>query len=434
MRAVMHRIHANASLMAMLQWGRLVTVAGFSQALVQTVGFICGVVVIRLLPTEQYALYILAHTMVGTMSVLADGGISTGVTARGGRVWQDPEKLGAVLATGLDLRMKFGVISMTIALPVMYLLLINHHAGSFMSVLIIIAVIPAFFSTLSGSLLQVAPKLQQDIFLLQKNQVIAHLMRLALLAATLFYLPFAFVAILAGSVPQIWSNMRLKAISLKYAYWRQNPDAGIRREILRFVKNILPGSIYFCISGQLTLWLISIFGSTSAIAHVGALTRLATVLTLFNILLGLLVIPRFARLSSNRRMLVSWYIKIQTCLIVFCGAITGVAWLFPHEMLWILGSPYAGLHHELLLCFVGGGLNLWVGVNYALNTSRGWLINPVVAISVGIFGIVGGLLLVDVSTIEGVLWFNIFTGVVGLFVHPLYGLLKIWRSDDETVQ
>jgi hypothetical protein len=74
---------------------------------------------------------------------------------------------------------------------------------------------------------------------------------------------------------------------------------------------------------------------------------------------------------------------------------------------------------------IGSCLNVIVGLNYILNSSRGWLLHPIISIGIGIVGIVGGVSLVDISTLQGILLFNIFTGVVGLFVHPLYGLVKI---------
>lgn len=431
MKVAIQRIYANPVLARAFQWGRLLTVTGLSQAFVQAVGFVSGILVIRLLPTNEYALYILANTMVGTMAVLADGGISMGVTAQGGKVWQDKNKLGAVVATGLDLRKKFGIVSLVIALPVMFFLLNSHGAPWWMSTLIILAIIPAFFSTLSAAMLQVAPKLQQDIFPLQKNQVAANLGRLVLLSASLVFLPFAFIAIFASSVPQIWANTKLKSISTAYADWNQKPDVAVRKEILKFVKRILPGSIYFCLSGQITIWLISLFGSTAAIAQVGALGRLAMVLSLFNIMVNLLVIPRFARLVSDKRLLFDWYSKVQLYLIFFGIIMVSLVWLFPEEVLWILGSNYSGLENELVLCFIGSCLNLAVGVNFALNTSRGWLLHPVIVISIGVAGIIAGILLVDVSTLRGVMLFNIFTGIVGLFIHPLFGLLKIMKLRTE---
>src|SRR5690606_24311281 len=133
--------------------GKLVTITGSMQAIVQIVGFLSGILVIRLLPTSEYAIYILANTMLGTMTVLADGGISTGVMAQGGKVWHNPAKLGAVLATGLDLRSKFAIVSLIVAIPVMIYLMRVHDATWVMSLVVVLAIVPAFFSALSGSLL-----------------------------------------------------------------------------------------------------------------------------------------------------------------------------------------------------------------------------------------------------------------------------------------
>ena len=425
MKSIILRFNSQHLFLRASQWGKLVTLAGLSQIVVQAVGFLGGILVIRLLPTQEYALYILANTMVGTMTVLADGGISQGVTANGGKVWRDREKLGVVLATGLDLRIKFGIASLCVASPIMFYLLTSHQANLMTALLILLAVVPAFFGALSGSLLQVAPKLQQDIFPIQKNQVMVNLIRFVLLSVSLFALPFAWIAILASGVPQLWANARLKRISLPYADWTKHPDTQVRQDILRFVKRILPGSIYFCISGQITIWLISLFGSTAAIAQVGALGRLAIVLSLFTILINLLVTPRFARLAEDKRVLLEWFGRIQVYLFSFGAIMVAVVWIFPEQILWILGSRYGGLESELMLCFIGSSLNLIVGINYTLNTSRGWLLSPVIVIAVGLAGIVLGILLVDISTLRGVLLFNIFTGVVGLFIHPLYGFLKI---------
>ena len=427
MKGIVLRLNSQHLFLKASHWGRLVTVAALSQIIVQAVGFLGGILLIRLLPTHEYALYILANTMVGTMAVLADGGISQGVIAHGGKVWGDREKLGVVLATGLDLRLKFGLASLCIALPALFFLLATHGATVLTSLFIALAIVPIFFSTLSGSLLQIAPKLQQDILPLQKNQVTANLIRLLLLCVSIFLFPFAGMAILAAGIPQLWANVRLKRISLPYTDWTQRPDAEVRKELLKFVKRILPGSIYFCLSGQITIWLISFFGSATAIAQVGALGRLAIVLTLFNIMVNLLVTPRFARLAEERMVLLEWFGRIQAYLILFSVMMTAVVWAFPGQVLWILGSKYAGLESELVLCFIGSCLNLMVGMNYTLNTSRGWLLSPVIVIGVGLAGIVIGIQLVDISTLRGVLVFNIFTGVVGLFIHPLFGFLKIIR-------
>ena len=61
------------------------------------IGMLSGIIVIRLLTTEEYAFYTLANTMLGVMTVLTDSGIGAGVTAEGGKVWKSPEKMGVFL-------------------------------------------------------------------------------------------------------------------------------------------------------------------------------------------------------------------------------------------------------------------------------------------------------------------------------------------------
>ena len=425
MKQTLQKLYAVPFVSKVFEWSKLLTITGFSQAVVQLMAFVSGIVVIRLLPTNEYALYVLANTMVGTMAVLADGGISTGVTSQGGLVWKDRERLGIVLATGLDLRKKFAVGSLLVATPVMIVLLTSHGATIWTTVLIVLAIVPVFFSTLSGSLLQIAPKLQQDILPLQKNQITFNLIRLVGLTFSLTFFPFAFLALVAAGIAQVWSNLNLKKISARYADWSQDPDPRIRRVILRFVTRLLPGSIYFCISGQLAIWLISILGSTASIAQVGALTRLAVVLTFFSILINVLIVPRFVRIVEDRKVILSYYIKIQLLLFLISAIFVSMSSLFADQILWVLGESYAHLEDELVLCTIGSCLNLAVGINYILNSSRGWLLHPLIGISTGIAGTICGVLLIDISTLQGVLIFNIFTGVVGLFIHPLYGFLKI---------
>src|SRR5690606_27416369 len=147
--------------------------------------------------------------MLGTLTILADGGIATGAMALGGKVWKDKEKLGAVLSTGMDLRRKFAVGSLLLATPVLVYLLRNHEASWLMTVLITLSLIPAFFTALSGTILEIPLKLKQDVKPLQKNQVEVNAVRLGMLLLTIFIFPWAYIAILAAGIPQIWANWQL---------------------------------------------------------------------------------------------------------------------------------------------------------------------------------------------------------------------------------
>jgi hypothetical protein len=104
MKSLLYKLHANPKYSRAVEWGKLISLTGSAQMLVQGIALISGIFIIRLLPTEEYALYTLANTMLGTISLLADGGISTGTLATGGKVWQDPVALGKVVVTGMETR------------------------------------------------------------------------------------------------------------------------------------------------------------------------------------------------------------------------------------------------------------------------------------------------------------------------------------------
>jgi hypothetical protein len=293
MKSLLYKLHANPKYSRAVEWGKLISLTGSAQMLVQAIGLISGIFIIRLLPTQEYALYTLANTMLGTISLLADGGISSGTLASGGRVWQNPVELGKVVVTGMHLRRKFAIASLAISLPILFYLLITHGASWLSSVLIVLSLVPAFYAALSDNILEIPLKLNQDIAPLQKNQVAANIVRIVLLFGSLFLLPFTYVAILANGLPRIWANIKLRKVGERFADYKQEPDPHIRKDILHMVKRTMPSAIYFCVSSQITIWLISVFGNTESIAKIGALGRLTTLLTLFTVVFLNIFLKRF---------------------------------------------------------------------------------------------------------------------------------------------
>ena len=180
-------------------------------------------------------------------------------------------------------------------------------------------------------------------------------------------------------------------------------------------------------SGQITIWLISIFGTSAALAQMGALGRLAMVLSLFGVLFSTLVSPRFARLTANKNLLLKRFFHIMAGTTVLTLFIVGFTWLFPTQVLWILGKSYSNLKTELVLNIAVSCLNIIWGSAYVLGTSRGWTINPIVSIPVSILAIVCGALLIDVSSLKGVLVLNIFVALIQLFMYTSYTVIKILR-------
>jgi O-antigen/teichoic acid export membrane protein len=411
-----------------LHWGKLISLTGLAQLIVQVVGFACGILIIRLLPIKEYALYTLVNTMLGTITVLADGGISNGVMAAGGKVWNDKFKLGAVLATGLDLRRKFAIGSLLFSLPILFYLLYHNGASLITSILITVSMIPAFFAALSDSLLEIVPKLHQRILPLQKNQMAVSIFRLLLSTLFLFVFPWAFVAILAAGIPRIWGNFKLKKIVYQLADENQQTDKLIQKDILALVKKTLPGAIYYCFSGQLSIWIISFFGNTNSVAQLGALGRLNMLLAIFNTIVATLIVPRFAKLSSNKKVLLSKFFQIIGLLVFVVIIIIGLVHFFPKPILWLLGNTYSDLHEALLLSVIGSCISLLAGIAFSLYSSRGWAIHPAVLIMINVSSIIAFSFVFNLSTLSGVLWLNICmnsAAFIQTIVFSGYKILKL---------
>jgi O-antigen/teichoic acid export membrane protein len=427
MKALTQRILRNPRYSRVINWSKVLTLTSGAQVLIQGLSLITGLAIIRLLPIEEYAYYTIANTMLGMMTILADGGISSGTMSEGAKVWQDRKKLGIVLATGAALRKQFAIYSVFITTIILAWLLWHQGASWITIVLIAIALIPSFFATLTDTLFEIVPKLHQEIIPLQQNQINVGLGRIVLSCLTLLVFPWTFVALLANGIPRIVGNYRLKAIANKFVDSTQLPDANIRKRIISVVKRMMPESIYYCLSGQITIWLISVSGSTAELASVGALSRLALLVNPLAITFTIVVTPRFIKLGDDKKLLLQTATLILITILLLSGIIvTGVS-LFSSQFLQILGSEYAGLNSELILCMIGGCITLISGCYFNLMVNKGWVINPVVYISINVLSIAVSASIVDLSTLSGVLIFNATIASAQAIMLVVYCFVKIIR-------
>jgi len=403
-----------------LQWGKLFTITGGSQLLVQALGFLSGIVLIRKLPMQEYAYYTIANTMFATMTVLADAGVGAGVMSQGGKVWQDSKRLGVIVSTGLALRKRFALVSLAAIIPLLLWLLTHHGASWTWAIIISASLIPAFLAALSDSLLEIAPKLHQDIVPLQKNQISTAVARFGLTICLALIFPWAAIGLLAAGISRAWANIRLRKIAAQHTDVQQQPDAEVRSNILKVVKRSLPTSIYYCISGQLTVWLLSILGSTKSIGQIGALSGFSNMLNVFVVIFGTLFVPRFARLPSNKSTIVKKFLSLQCLLLVLGLGIVETTNLFSDQLLWILGNKFSGLHWELVLVAIQSSIWLAITCTHQMLTSRGIIVPPLMFIPLAIACEVGFAFIVPLGQLAGALTYGIYVGSAVYTIRIIY--------------
>ncbi len=415
----------NINISKTLKWAKLIFYTGGMQLIIQLVGLLSGITVIRLLSTSQYAWYTIANTMLGTLTILSDGGISTGVFAQSGKVWQDREKLGVVLSTGMALRFKFSIVSLIISIPILLYLLIHQNASYLTALLITVSIIPPFYAALSDNLLEIPFKLHQNVIALQKNQVLTAFGRLLLIGSTLFVLPLSFIALLGNGIPRIWANFQLRKLIKQYVVETKKTDKQIQRSILSLVSRLLPGAIYYSLSGQISIWLLSVFGKANSVAQIGAFGRISMLLSLFTIIVNTLIVPRFTRTNNSSTLLLRRFFQIQGGLIVTFFAIIFFSFIFSNQLLFVIGKNYSNLNHELLLNIVGTSIGILAGVTFSLYTAKGWAIFPYVYIPINIASIILGAYMFNFHTIQGVLYLSIFTAFVQYIMNFVFLFIKI---------
>lgn len=388
------------------RWAGLLASTLPLQLAVQGLALVGGLYVVRSLPTEEYALYTIAHTALGAMLVVSDSGITSGVLAGGGRVWQDRAALGGVLASGLALRRKLALFVACVALPGVWALLAHHGAGWSAAFLLTLAVVPLFLATLTTSVLETVPRLHQRLDPLQRVQVGAGLLRFCAVVATVTLLPTAAAALLAAAPAQWWANVRLRGLNTGLAA-AAPPDPAARVELLRIVARSMPQAIYYAVSSQLTVLLVALFGEADDIAAVGALSRLSMVLGVVGMIFTLVVLPRFARLPEESALLRTRYWQSQAALFAVCLLPVGAIAAAPGPIVALLGPAYLGFAQEAVIAAAGSAVTGASAAALSLNAARAVIAPPRVALPFCIAVQAALVVLLPVGTVAGVLWLGL---------------------------
>jgi O-antigen/teichoic acid export membrane protein len=410
-----------------LKWLRLVLETGAWQAAVAAVGFASGIAIVRLLDVEQYALYTIANSLLGAMIILGDSGISSGVMAQGGAVWQDRSKLGAVIVTALRLCRFFAICAAVLGIPVAFLLLSKHGAPNVSSLAIALALVPSFILAVRNNILQTPLKLHQDLRPLQSIQLVSNVVRLFLLGGILSFAPYALAAILAATGSIGVANAYLLRRGKKYSDMAVASDRSVQTAIMQIVWRTLPGSTYYAMMGQVTIWLLSIFGTTDSIAQLGALGRLAMISSVASAVTATLLVPRFARLPNERPLLLRRLMVMMLGMLTLCLAGLVLVVLFPTQILWILGSSYSGLEADLFLVALTSAVTLFAGLCVSLSFSRGLVPPPAVLIPFSVLSYALFIALNDVSTLRGVLLMGLGTSCSMLVFNAIYLAARVGR-------
>lgn len=371
-------------------------------------GVASGILLVRALSQQEYAYFTIANSMLATISILADSGVGIGLTSIGGRVWKDPYRFGQLINTALRLRRYLAAGAIVVITPVLVWMLAGNGASKAYTAVIALTVLAAFHFQLLTGVLGVVPRLHSEISRIQKLDFLIAASRLLLLCAAYFIFLNAAAAVAVGVVGVAAQYFLLKRWAADNITMNAPASDEDRSAMVGIIKSQAPNAIFYCLQGQLTVWLISIFGNTQNVAEIGALGRLGVIFSVITALMSAVVLPGFARMQSLRQ-LQRRYFQIVGGFFIFGLMLVALAALFPDQVLWILGSKYAHLKNELLLMMVLSAVSALVAAMWSLNSTRAWINRSWLNIPCVILAQIVLLSILNISTLEGVLWFGILS-------------------------
>ena len=405
---------------------------GSVQLLVQIIMAACGFLIVRSLSKPEYAIFVVANTLQGTMNALSDAGATIGLTAIGGRHWQDRHRLGEILNSTLTIRRRMVTAVIVGGSPLLVWLLLRNGAALGYAVLLTVITLLGLYFQVGLSAYRVVLQLHSRLGSLQRSDLLLAVLRVGLVGGFTLWFLNAALAVGAMSLCLLMQWWQMRA----WAHEDADPDAPVRADDQAFVyakvRQVMPDTLFYCFQGQLWVFIISVLGGKGEMADVGALGRIAVVFNVVFIVLNNAVVPAFSR-CQDADTLRRRYVQIVAGFAFLGAALVGVTWLVPRPLLWIIGGQYAHLQHELVL---STALTVVTGIStlmWTLNAAKGWTNYLWLDIPLRLTLQIGLYFVFDLSTVSGVLWFSLLSTLSPLLVT---GWLAGWglRSEAKAAQ
>lgn len=403
----------------------------FVQATAQAMGLLAGILIVRSLTKEAYAYFLIVNTVGPMMSLLSDTGITSSLSAIGGKFWDKDEKMGRLVSTAMLLRKQLFLLSSVIVTPVLVWMLMRNHAPPAIIWCLVPLTLLSVFLQLNSGVLNVVISLRQQVKRMQALVLVGAFPRFVVVALfAVFGLLNAPLAVVAGCLAQALQFILLNRwVSSQIARDSQS-DPSIRQSILGIVKRQAPLTIYFCLQSQIGIWLISGFGSVQSVAEVGALGRIGMIFGVLISTTAALVVPRFARCQNPDRLRML-YRQIVTGYAVMVVIGTALAWRFPQPLVALLGSNYESLNHFVWLAVLSTGSASLTGLTYSLNVNKGWIPPASIVVPVDIINQIVLCLTFDFSTVQGVLWIGALSPIIPGLINLIVGWRKIGAVEQQ---
>lgn len=404
------------------------------QGALQAIQVVTGFLLVRWLSVEAWAQYGVALGLQLTMTSLMDLGVSGTIIPLVGERRDDRRLVGRYARSALHLRNRTFWLLAPVTAGIFFAITWRHHWNWHVEVLLLASVFLALYS--SGHVSCFSPPFflfgcLREFYL---PQTFSGALRLIVYAACrLARVLNAWLAAGVYALTTALNGILLERKSRSLMEWPDEDDPQIDREVLHYIVPAIPAVIFSAFQAQISLFLITIFGSTANVAQVAALGKLGqlfSVLMTFNVVV---VEPFMARL--DRRRLLPAYLRFVALAALCCVPLVLLAFTFPRLFLWLLGSNYSGLSDLVGWVIAAACINFLAGLMWIMNRARKWLFWSGTALEIVLLlGVqIGYILLFGVTTTRAAVFFTFASSWCYLATHFYVAIVGFWRGPRKTL-
>ncbi len=407
---------------------RLITSFIVGQGALQLLQLLTGFLLIRWLSIEQYAQYSVTLAFQSTAQMLVELGFSGAVVALVGPHINDKKRIGNYIKAGQFFRNRFFFFVGGACIFFFPLLTFQHNWPTYITVLLLICILANLYYSGNISYYSSPLLIHKRMDDLYRVQVKHSGLRFALIGVFhLAALLNAWLAAFATTLMTIANGLSFKKKAATYVEEPGSASQEVRREMLDYIKPIMPGIVFMAFQAQIIIFIISIFGETKNIAEVAALGRLGQIFLMLNVAGSALVAPYFAR--QPRKGLVRKFFAILSIAFTLAVLIWIFSAVFPEVLIFLIGEKYSHLKSEIPLLVSASCLAFLSNLMWSIAASRKWLWWWMPALNIGgvLFIQILAVINMDLSTTHNVLVLSLLVNafaVIHKIIISIYGFSR----------
>lgn len=331
-----------------------------------------GFLIVQFSPKSDYALYTLVFSFLAVFVNISNVGITPAMSGIGGRVWQDPAALRALLNSAFHLRSRIGVWLLLPFSAYCAWQFWQTGAGWFSVMALVGCVLIAAWAQIQAALYAIVLQLHKAVRPLQRNELAFTALKvLGILLMLWFQVP---VYLLVGwicvcLVLNLLANQKLAGA---YLAGHRDTSPAFLREIEDIARPNAVRTVYWALEGQISVLLCALFANADRIADIGALGRLGVLFAIFQAFVVNYSLPEISK-AQDRATIAAKSGKTIGMALLLVAPVLVWAGIHPASLLWILGPNYTGLAGYLLPFLLATSLGQIAAVVYQICTARAWI-------------------------------------------------------------